>query len=395
MNEKQKLLNLLGEKKEIIAEMRKANDDDKQDAFDAAREKLTALNEKIERLQAIVKAEESQPVDEQKPNDQETPTNPAPRKVKDGLRAFCQAIRAKSRGDIMEFIEQAKIVNELNETAPEKGGMTVPEDLRTKINELKRALNPLSRLFNVEKVSRLKGERVIDNAPTKGFTEVSEYGKIPKDDEPTFRTIDYAVKKYSLIVPITEELLEDSDENLLAYLRRWFAKKAVITENKILLELLSSGADSSAVTAAKSEELAAIKTALNATLDPAISLTSSFLTNQNGFNYLDTLEDKNGRPLLQPDPTNGTAKMLLARPIHVMSNAVLPDLTGGAPLYIGDLKQYGTLFRRKDLEITSTREGGDAWMTDSTEVRGIMRLGASIYDGEAVTAIALSTASDS
>ena len=169
----------------------------------------------------------------------------------------------------------------------------------------------------------------------------------------------------------------------------------MITENKILLELLSSGADSSAVTAAKSEELAAIKTALNATLDPAISLTSSFLTNQNGFNYLDTLEDKNGRPLLQPDPTNGTAKMLLARPIHVVSNAVLPDLTGGAPLYIGDLKQYGTLFRRKDLEITSTREGGDTWMTDSTEVRGIMRLGASIYDAEAVTAIALSTASGS
>ncbi|MGQ0455225.1 phage major capsid protein [Bacillus sp. SS-TM] len=34
------------------------------------------------------------------------------------------------------------------------------------------------------------------------------------------------------------------------------------------------------------------------------------MTNQDGFNYLDQLEDKDGRPLLQPDPTNPTRKLL-------------------------------------------------------------------------------------
>ncbi len=72
-----------------------------------------------------------------------------------------------------------------------------------------------------------------------------------------------------------------------------------------------------------------------------------------------------------------------------MSNAVLPSTDGAAPLYIGDFKQYGTLFRRKNLEIASTQIGGNSWNTDSTEVRGIMRIGAETYDTEAATAVTL------
>lgn len=384
MNEKQKLFNLLEEKKELLAEMRKANDEENQSAFDTAQQKMQTLDEKIKRTEAIIQAAES--VDSDCPKEPEkTP------KTKDCLHAFCEGIRAGSHGNSIAFQEQAKIVNELNETTAENGGMLVPADIQTKINQLKRALNPLTKLFHVENVIRETGTRVIDTAPTKGFTNTAEYSKISKDDQPVFTTITYTIQKYGLIVPVTEELLNDTDENLLAYLARWFAKKGVLTENNILLKLLPSALDSTAVTAAKGKELATIKTALNVTLDPAISLSSSFLTNQSGFNYLDTLEDKNGRPLLQPDPTNGTTKMLLARPIHVVSNAVLENLAGGAPLYVGDFKQYGTLFRRKGLEIASTREGGDAWATDSAEVRGIMRLGASVYDAKAATIITLAS----
>ncbi len=382
---KKRLLNLLAQKKDVVDKMKAADQANDQTAFDAAKAELEPLDAEIARVKAIMDAEESAPI----------PDNPKPENSRDCIHAFCECIRAQASGDHARFAENMDTVrravrNEggMNETTPADGGLVVPQDIQTKINELRRTLNPLSALFNIENVSFISGSRVIDTAPTAGFAKVAEFGVISRDDKPAFRKIDYTVEKYALIVPISNELLKDSDQNLIAYLSRWFAKKGVITENKLLLTLLSP-LNASAATAAAGEELAAIKKALNVTLDPAISITSSFVTNQDGFNYLDTLEDKQGRPLLQPNPVSGTSKMLLSRSVHVMSNAVLPSTGGAAPLYIGDFTQYGTLFRRKALEIASTNIGGNSWNTDSTEVRGIMRLGAETYDTEAATAVAL------
>ncbi|MGR5861838.1 phage major capsid protein [Bacillus pacificus] len=68
---------------------------------------------------------------------------------------------------------------------------------------------------------------------------------------------------------------------------------------------------------------------------------ANIFTNQDGFNYLDQLEDKNGRPLLQPDPTNPTRKKLFSgKPVIVLSNkTIATDKDGKAPFIVGDLKE--------------------------------------------------------
>ena len=53
-------------------------------------------------------------------------------------------------------------------------------------------------------------------------------------------------------------------------------------------------------------------------------------------------------------------------------------------LFIGDGKEFATLFRCGAFELSSTDIGGDAWRTDSTELRGITRLGVSKFDAEAM-----------
>ena len=135
-----------------------------------------------------------------------------------------------------------------------------------------------------------------------------------------------------------------------------------------------------------------LKTALNRTLDPAISATAHFVTNQDGFNALDQLVDGNKRPLLQPDPTGSTGKLLFGRGITVVSNGILKTATSKAPIYFGDFTQYATLFRRQPLEIASTDIGGNAWKTNSTEVRAITRLDAQVFDSEAAAAVSLTIA---
>jgi HK97 family phage major capsid protein len=99
------------------------------------------------------------------------------------------------------------------------------------------------------------------------------------------------------------------------------------------------------------------------------------------------LKDGQQRPLLQPDPTNATLYRVLGREVRVLSDAQLPNATGTAttaPIYIGDGTQYACLFTKEGFEFVSTDVGGNAFRTDSTEVRGLIRLGVSKFDTDAM-----------
>ena len=307
-------------------------------------------------------------------------------------RAFCYAIRngvtrKNGRGN-----EHVKILFDAlseggGDPAGTDGGFLVPVDIDNTIHELKRELLPLSDLFNVESVSAPTGWRPIDTAPSTPMPEIDEMGTVPNNsDQPAFGKVNYALAKRGLRIPISNELMADEDANLMAYLGRWFAKKLVITENYLLLAAL--GTPSTALTSGTITAEGAIKTILNKSLDPAISAAAVVITNQTGFDALDQLVDDTGRGLLQPDPTNATQKKIFGRNIRVMSDAQLPNLSTNtyAPFYIGDMKEFATLFHKGTFEVASTDIGGDAWVKDLTEVRGIARLGVSKFDTAAVVA---------
>lgn len=269
------------------------------------------------------------------------------------------------------------------------GGFLVPEDIDHTIIEYRRTLDPLAALFNEETVTAPTGWRVHDTAPEKGLVAVNEMGSIDDDDDqPLFGKVEYSCAKKALILPVSNELLTDNVANLFAYIGRWFAKKLVITENALLIAELRK------LTAASiaNNPLAGLTTALNKELDPAISAMATVILNQSGFDILDQLLDGNDRPLLQPDPTNATVKRFKGRPLHAVSNRTLGDVTSGSgdsatttsDLFIGDGKEFATLFRCGGFEISSTDIGGNAWRTDSTEIRGIVRLGVSKFDAEAM-----------
>ncbi len=260
------------------------------------------------------------------------------------------------------------------------GGFLVPVSFNNMIIECRRQLIALSDFVTVETVSTPTGWRAIDVNPTAGFTKVDEMGEIPKDDQPKFTKVTYSLEKYGLIVPVSNELLTDNTAGLEAYLARWFARKGIITENKIILGELDTLTASNLTTG---KEVKSLTSVINKDLDPAIAATAAILTNQSGFDYLCGLEDANGRTLIQPDPTTGQPMIFRSHRVIVLSDAELPNrtvTTSGAtkgtyyPVYVGDFKAFMTLFMGKALEVASTNIGGNAWSTDSVEVRGITRM---------------------
>lgn len=298
---------------------------------------------------------------------------------------FLQGIRRKiiteeQRSVIREY-EKRAVMNE-GGTSPAipdgDSGIVVPKDIQTRINELMRDWNDLSQYVTVENVTTLSGSRVLEtDADMTPFADVDEYGIIKETDNPKFTPINYKVKKRAGYLPLTNELLQDNDANLLGYVTNWIARKVVHTRNVHILALLKT------LTPKALADLKAINSVLNVDLDPAISRSSVILTNQDGFNWLDNQVDGMGRPILMDDFTQPGRKLFKGRPIAVVSNRNLPSDGTNAPLIIGNLKQFMVLFNRQFFELASTREGGDAWRRDTTELRTIMRDDYVQWDAEA------------
>lgn len=283
--------------------------------------------------------------------------------------------------------EKITIQAALSSTTDADGGLLIPKDQETQVIELARDYSSLRDLVYVEPVSTLTGTRVIEvDGEYTPFAEVTENAKIEDFESGQFKAISYSCKTYGGILPIPNNLLKDNKGNLLHHINKWFAKKKVATENKLIGDLLNTF-NKTAMTSIDD-----IKTALNKTLDPAISANAIIVTNQTGFNELDKMKDTDGNYLLQPDPTKPTQKLLKGRPVKVYPDKVLTNDTTKAPIIIGNFKKAITLFDREMLTIKSTDIGAGAFETNTTKLRGLLRMDAQKFDEKAIVFLQYNTA---
>ena len=268
----------------------------------------------------------------------------------------------------------------LKESEGENGGYLVPEDVKTAINEYRRSFVSLKDHVDVRSVVVPSGSEVYEKtSQLTGLTNITELGEIQEMNAEVFERITYKVKDFGGILPISRFLLQDSPENLLAYLGKWFMKKQVVTENKEIIAVLKT-LTKKAIT--KTDE---IKEAFNVTLDPIFLDNTKVLTNQDGFNVLDSLKDKNGNYLLQPVVTDPTKRTLFGKEVIVLPNTHLPNEAANKfPLYVGDLKEAVRVYELNELEIKSTDVGGKSFTRNSYDTRLITRFDVKAVDKEAV-----------
>lgn len=307
-------------------------------------------------------------------------------KTKNIANAFVNAIKAAvGKGALSD--EDKEILNSMNEGTDEDGGLTVPKDIRTAVKELRRSEDALENLVNVERVSTLSGSRVIERyADQTPFDNVDEAAQFPEVSTPQFEKIEYKVKKKGGILKVTQELLSDTAENIIGYLKKWIAKKAKATRNFMIVAKIREITKDAEVPVEGLDEL---KKIFNILLDPAITLTAGVVTNQDGYNWLDTLKDKDGKYILQPDPTKPTSTLLFGKyPVKKVSNKTMPNVAveGGfkVPIVCGDLKEAITIFDRETLTVDISSSAGDLWGKDQTGIKVRERLDIQSVDEEAI-----------
>lgn len=370
------LMNAVNAKRE---EVKSLLDADKLEEAKAAKEELVQLTDKLSIAQSVEAEEE------------------------DAMRDTAKPVEAK-RDAIHDFAEAARhrFVNMNNETTPADGGYTVPEDIQTRINKFREARFGLQSLVDTEPVSTMSGRRTYQTrAQHTGFTQVAEGGKISAKNGPQFTPISYNIKKYAGYLPVTNELLADSDANISNTLIEWLGEEDVATRNAIILAKVAQK------TATPMTGLDDVKKAINVTLGQAFAATSAIVTNDDGFNWLDTLKTSanSNEYLLKPaqDQTNPIKYYLAvgARqvPVIVVPNAILasPDNASDntkidVPLIIGDLKEYCKIFDRALLSIMTSNVAAvgsgasaiNAFEEDLTIFRGIERLDCVVKDASAI-----------
>lgn len=293
----------------------------------------------------------------------------------------------KEENSIEKFAKQIRnIAKGLNEGTPADGGYTVPEDISTLVEQRREAKASLIDLVSVENVTTNKGSRTFKKRSQQtGFTKVGEGGKITKTSTPKFERMDYEIAKYAGYLPITNELLEDTDTNIVNTIVEWLGDESRVTRNNIILSLIKTKAET------KLKGLDDIKKALNVTLGSAFKSTSVIVTNDDGLQYLDTLKDTEGKYLLQPNPADPMQLRLAAGavtvPITVIPNADLPTNSSKIPFIIGDLKEGIRFFDRKQLTLNTSNVASigelNAFEEDLTLFRGIEREDCKIRDEEA------------
>lgn len=386
--ELRELLNQINNKK---AEAKRLANENKIEEAKAAKEELVNLQAKFDVLFDLEDEAEEQIKDDVN-NDNATILGGAVNKTKEVANAFVNAIKAGLTKTQVAEKDMQILKNSMKEGTEADGGLTVPQDIQTSIKELRRSQDALENLVNVETVTTLSGARVIEKAADQTpFDNVDEEAEFPEVSTPQFKKISYTVKKKGGILKVTRELLQDTAENILGYLRRWIAKKSKATRNALIVNKINeiTNAKEVAIT-----DLDALKDIFNVELDPAIAVTSGVLTNQSGFNWLDKLKDNDGKYVLQPNPTNLTQKLLFGvYPVTVVSNKILKSKGVGTvgsetawkhPLICGDLKEAITIFDRENMTIEISTEAGDLWSKDQTGIKVRERLDIQTVDAEAI-----------
>lgn len=265
----------------------------------------------------------------------------------------------------------------------ERGGYLIPTEQFNTITEMRRAYTQLKQYCTIYTVNRRSGSLPTAGAEDGKLTNFEELNEINQSNT-DFGQVKFDIKDYGDIIPVSNQLLQDIDINLAQFISQRFIKKAINTENDAILTLCK------ALTATPITDHKGINKALNTMLDPAISSNATIFTNQTGYDYLDELEDKQGRPLLTVDITAPGQYRYRGRPIVVLKDSVfsLADKTA-TPFLVGSMQDFAAFFDRVGVEIAIST---DALFTKgATALRAIERFDVQKVDDKALTLLSLKT----
>lgn len=377
MKLKQAYYDKLAAHKAKVAEARTAAEAGELDRAEELTKEAQSLAGEIEKLKALIAEEERYaPPRGSGPTDgKEHGKGFRLQQEGEGEDGYAKAVKAFAQAAREGFPRQKAAGDMMQEGVDADGGYTVPQDIVTKIIQIREAKESLLDEVTVIPVKTRTGRRTIKKrGQHQGFATVEEAAKFGKAATPQFAVLTYDIKKRGGYLPVTNELLEDSDNNIAAVVQEWLADEARVTGNKEILAAVQGK------TAQDLKDLDGILAAW-VRLGSTFRATSKLYTNDDGLLWLGTLKDANGRYLLNPNPADARELRLCVGPhtlpVKTYDNETIPTAEGKIPMILGDLKEGVVYWDRRQfsVKVSDTAVVGEfnAFEQDMTIWRGSLR----------------------
>lgn len=273
-----------------------------------------------------------------------------------------------------------------------KGGYLVPTEQMATLQEIRKELVSLKNYVNVVSTNFTSGRWPVYTQENLKFQSFAEMTPIAESDL-TISQATYTIDEKGMILPVSNQLIADSNINIISFMGRQLADAAVRTENEAIIQPLNklitgetaTGiAEATTITSYKS-----LNTAMFKTLDGTYYNAAKIFTNQDGFLWLSNLDDAQNRPLFVPDVTNPNKYFYRGKEIVVVPNLSLPNITISnkvyAPFFVGDMASYLTFFERQGLELATSSEL--YFRQYGTALRAVIRFGIIVTNPYAMTAL--------
>lgn len=282
-------------------------------------------------------------------------------------------------------------------------GLTIPDDEQTQINALQRQYDSLNDLVATEGVGTDHGTRNVekfsDITPMDQMDDIqddstnnSTYAWQDKDlkegDYPAARQINYNIHDYGDVFFAPNDLLNDSNVNILNWLEQHIARKNTVTYNAKIIGLLPNSQKKATIT-----KLDDIIDAMGQ-LDMALWSGATLLTNKSGFLTLSKVRMGDGSRAMSVDPitqqTTFNMDGMNYTQVRVVEDKWLPNNTtsGGKyqshPFYFGNFKEFIHIFDRQQPSLLTSNIADKAFRRNQTAIRAMLRFDTKIWDDEAI-----------
>lgn len=250
-----------------------------------------------------------------------------------------EGLRFEGKDEVLITMNEAVVPTTDGVKKADTTKVTSEELVTTPIREVNTTVD-LKQFTTIHPAQKGSGKYPILKKATSKMASVAELEKNPKLAKPEFQEVDWTVETYRGAIPVSQESVDDADVDLVGLVAEAAAQIKVNTTNAAIADVLKT------FTAKTVKDLDEIKKILNVDFDPAYDV--AFVVSQSFYQLLDSLKDQNGRYLLQDSITAASGKVLLGKPVFVLSDTVLGN-AGEAKAFVGDFKRAVLFADRQDL----------------------------------------------
>lgn len=202
--------------------------------------------------------------------------------------------------------------------------------------------NPLLDLVKRVQVNSGGGKYPVIKKTENKMKSTDELKDNPELAKPNITEVDYSIKTYRGYIPVSQEMIDDADYDIMAIVEEEVFNQGENTELSLIADILKTA------TVADAAGFDGIKDIYNKKLKPIYK--ASIVVTQSMFAALDKVKDKNGNYMLQPDVTSPTGYSFGGKTIYTVEDTVFGS-ERDMKFFIGDISEFVSLFDRSQVSV--------------------------------------------